>query len=269
MKFSSSLKIKNLRGLILDMDGVLWRSTTPLGDLPLIFKTIQRLDLNVVMATNNATRTPQQYVEKLAGFGVAIQPWQVINSAMATANYLKENYPNGGNVFVVGEDALVQTLEAYGFKNNAEDPVAVVTALDRGISYQKLTQAALLIRSGVPFIGTNPDKSFPLPEGQAPGSGALLAALEAATDVSPLIMGKPQTAMFKLALERLGTSPQETLVVGDRLETDIAGAQNAGCPCGLVLSGVTTFEAGLIWQPAPDIIADDLTALLDSLAVTA
>ena len=267
MKISSSFKKANLRSLILDMDGVLWRSSTLLGDLPDIFNTIQCLGLKVVMATNNSTRTPQQYSEKLAGYGVAIQPWQVINSSMATANYLKEIYPKGGNVFVVGEEGLVQTLEEHGFHNSPEKPLAVVSALDREVCYQKLTQATLLIRSGVPFIGTNPDRSIPLPEGQGPGAGSILAALEAATDVSPMIMGKPQTTMFNLALERLGTSPRETLVVGDRLETDIAGAQNAGCWSGLVLSGVTTLEMGLKWQPTPDIITDDLTTLLNTLRV--
>lgn len=257
--------VSKLRGIILDMDGVLWRSTTPLGDLPSIFRAIDDLGLRVIMATNNATRSPQQYTDKLIGFGVSIESWQVINSAMATAYYLKNQFPEGGDVFVVGEDALVEILRANGFNPNGDGPIAVVVALDRGINYHKLTQATLLIRRGVPFIGTNPDKSFPIPEGQAPGAGAILAALEAATGVSPVIMGKPQPEMYNLALERLDTKPEETLVVGDRLETDILGAQNAGCPNALVLSGVTTLEATTLWQPPPDIISNDLTSLLNRL----
>jgi 4-nitrophenyl phosphatase len=250
-----------LRGLILDMDGVLWRGTAPLGDLPAIFKTIAASGLRVIMATNNASRSPQQYVEKLSALGVTVEPWQVINSGLATAHYLKERYPKGGNVFVVGEESLVEILKNSGFPPG-KDPVAVVAALDRGITYQKLTDATLLIRSGVPFIGTNPDISFPMPEGQAPGAGAILAALETATGVSPTIIGKPQPEMYKVALERLRTSPEATLVVGDRLETDILGAQRAGCPSGLVLSGVTSLEAARKWRPTPDLIADDLTQLL-------
>jgi 4-nitrophenyl phosphatase len=264
----ASLKTFNtvkLRGLILDMDGVLWRNNVPLGNLPAIFSTIDLLGLRVVMATNNATRSPQQYVEKLNGFGVVVESWQVINSATATAHYLKGRFPKGGNVFVVGEPALVEILAEEGFTHGGNDPVAVVAALDRGITYEKITEATLLIRNGVPFIGTNPDRSFPIPEGQAPGAGSILAALEAATDVSPTIIGKPQPDMYNVALERLGTPPEMTLVVGDRLETDVLGAQNAGCPCALVLSGVTTLAAAQNWQPMPDLIANDLTKLLELL----
>jgi 4-nitrophenyl phosphatase len=260
---SSPLKFdkSKLRGLILDMDGVLWRGTAPLGNLPAIFKKITASGWRVIMATNNASRSPQQYVDTLSGFGVTVDPWQVINSGLVTAHYLKERHPKGGNVFVVGEESLVEILRNAGFPPG-KDPVAVVVALDRGLTYQKLTEAALLIRSGIPFIGTNPDISFPIPEGQAPGAGAILAALETTTGVSPTIMGKPQLEMYKVALERLKTSPETTLVVGDRLETDILGAQKMGCPSGLVLSGVTSLEAARKWQPAPDIIADDLTQLM-------
>jgi 4-nitrophenyl phosphatase len=218
------------------------------------------------MATNNATRSPNQYVKKLASFGVKIEPWQVINSALVTANYLESHYPDGGDVFVVGDNSLMDTLKKHGYNPNGSDPIAVIVALDRRINYEKLTKATLLIRGGVPFIGTNPDRSFPIPEGEAPGAGAILAALEAATDVSPLIMGKPRPRMYNLALTRLGTLPGETLVVGDRLETDILGAQNAGCPNALVLSGVTALETANRWQPPPDIISKDLTSLLDQLA---
>jgi len=260
-----SRKLPKLRGLILDMDGVLWRGSTPLGDLPSIFKMIKHFKLGFVMATNNATRSPEQYVNKLANFGVIVEPWQVVNSGLATAHYLKNQHPEGGDVFIIGEDSLAHTLKKYGFNPNGNHPIAVVVALDRGINYQKMTDAALLIRSGVPFIGTNPDNSFPIPEGEAPGAGAILAALEAATGVSPVIMGKPQPEMYKMALERLGTSPEETLVVGDRLETDILGARYAGCMSALVLTGVTSLEAARKWQPPPDVISMDLTSLLGDL----
>jgi 4-nitrophenyl phosphatase len=265
MEQQSTFDHSNIKGLILDMDGVLWRSTTPIGNLAWIFETIEELGLRVVMATNNPTRSPMQYVEKLQGFGVKIEPWQVLNSGLVTAQYLKEQFPAGSDIFVVGEDALIETLENEGFNTIGNHPVAVVAAMDRGITYDKLTQATLLIRGGVPFIGTNPDRSFPIPGGQAPGAGAILAALEAASDVAPTIIGKPQPGMYKAALARLGTAPEETLVVGDRLETDILGAQNTGCPCALVLSGVTTLEDADQWKPAPDIIAAELTTVITSL----
>jgi 4-nitrophenyl phosphatase len=142
----------------------------------------------------------------------------------------------------------------------------VVAGLDRTLTYDKLTQAALLIREGSLFIGTNPDRTYPMPGGRlVPGAGAVLAALEAATDVAPVIIGKPAPEMYQVAMERLGTLAGETLVVGDRLETDIAGAQALGCQTALVLSGVTTQAAALAWEPAPDWIEANLTELLDRL----
>jgi 4-nitrophenyl phosphatase len=267
MKISNYQKLHSIRGLILDMDGVLWRDSTPIGDLPAIFNKIKDHNWEFVMATNNSSKSPKEYARKFAGFGVEIDPWQVITAGLTTASYLKKHYPEGAEIFIVGENSLVNTLIEQGFIQGGNNPVAVVAAIDRGINYQKLTQATLLLRKGIPFIGTNPDKSYPIPEGEAPGSGAILAALEAASGVSPTIMGKPQPEMYKMALERLGTTSATTLVVGDRLETDILGAQNAGCLSALVLSGVTSMETARKWQPPPDIISGNLTSLLDELTL--
>jgi 4-nitrophenyl phosphatase len=134
--------------------------------------------------------------------------------------------------------------------------------MDRGINFQKLKKATLLIRSGIPFYFTNPDRTFPTPEGLIPGAGALLAALEVASDVTPIIAGKPSTTLFEFALERLGTKPEETLVVGDRLETDILGGQRAGCKTALVLSGIAKKEDAKTWQPKPDMVLNELSDLL-------
>jgi 4-nitrophenyl phosphatase len=254
-----------IRALIIDMDGVLWRSNQPIGDLPSIFADIEDLGLKVILATNNATKSIQQFLLKLESFGVTLEPWQVINSAQATAQYLKQHHPGGGPVYIVGEPGLVETLEDYGFNFSKENPLAVVVALDQGINYEKLRISTLLIRSGVPFIGTNPDRTFPTPEGQIPGAGSILATIETATDIQPLVIGKPNPAMYQFALERLGTNPTETLVVGDRLETDIAGAQRLGSPCALVLSGVSDETSAFNWKPNPEMIAQDLTNVIREL----
>jgi 4-nitrophenyl phosphatase len=218
----------------------------------------------VVLATNNATATVEQYLEKVRSFGVDLESWQVVNSSQAAARYLARLYPQGGNVFVIGEEGLVQTLQRSGFTHDARGAHAVVVGMDRQITYQKLLQATLLIRSGgAHFIATNTDRTFPIPEGLAPGAGALVAALEASTDVQATVVGKPSPEMYLAALERLGAAPQETLVVGDRLETDIAGGQTIGCPTVLVLSGVTSEEAGKAWKPPPDLILPDLASLVE------
>lgn len=247
------------------MDGVLWRDDQPIGDLPAIFDKIDRLGFQVSLVTNNASRTTDQYVDKLRKFGVDLPPRKIINSAQAAAYYMSKRHPQGGNVYVIGEDALSDSLRKEGFDNSPEEALAVVVALDRHLNYEKLRQATLLIRSGVPFIATNPDRTFPTPEGLVPGTGAILAALEAASEKSPLIVGKPAPEMYQFAMQRLGALPETTLVVGDRLETDIVGAQKIGCRTALVLSGVTSSKRAKVWKPAPDWVGPDLTTLLESL----
>lgn len=252
------------------MDGVLWSENNPIGDLPRIFETISEKSLSVAMVTNNSTRTPDQYIERLKHFGVNnLEPWQIITSSLALATDLARILPDRGNVFVIGENGLIAALKDAGFNvvddQHAEDATAIAVGIDRNISFNKLRRATLLIRKGVPFYGTNPDKTFPTPEGLILGTGSLLAALSTATDVVPIIMGKPSPYMIALARKRLNILPRETLVVGDRLETDIAGGQADGCFTALVLSGVTSADMAKSWNPAPDYIANDLSCLLEIL----
>ena len=257
----------NIKALILDMDGVLWRDTAPIGDLPSIFARIQERGLKVAMATNNSTKSVDEFLDKFAKFGVTLEPWQIITSSLATADTLANANPEGGPVFVVGENGIQRALEYKGFSviidPNDETPVrAVVAGIDRYISYPKLRRATFHIRTGVPFYGTNPDKTYPTPQGLAPGAGSILAAIEAASDTAPIVIGKPQPFMMYMALERLGTKPEGTLVVGDRLETDIVSGQVAGCKTALVLSGVTTRKQVEGWKDAPDIVVDELNDLI-------
>ncbi|MBI3739903.1 MAG: HAD-IIA family hydrolase, partial [Chloroflexi bacterium] len=250
-----------VRGLILDMDGVLWKDDTPIGDLPAIFKRIASRGLQVVLATNNATKTVDEYLAKLCGFGVTLEPRQIVTSSEATAYVLSQkfsphprplsqNWERGEGVravFVIGENGIISALHEKGF-TPITDPddkapvLAVVVGIDRTVTYQKLRRATLHIRAGVPFYGTNPDKTFPTPIGLVPGAGAILAAIEAATDVKPIVIGKPSPFMLELSAERIGLTKDEVLVVGDRLETDIAGGQAMGARTALVLSGVSTYE---------------------------
>jgi len=251
-----------IRALILDMDGVLWRGDQPIGDLPAIFNRIKSKGLKCVLATNNATLSAGKALAKLKSFGVELECWQIVNSADAAAHYLKCRFPSGGPIYVVGESALEEILSEQGFFHAEDDVLAVVAGMDRKLNYAKLGKASLLIRNGALFVETNPNQTFPTPQRLLPGSSAILAFLQAATDVSPVIIGKPEPEMYRVALERLSTKPEETLAVGDRLETDIIGAQKIGCRTSLVLSGVTTEQAAIEWRPAPDIIAPDLTTLI-------
>lgn len=251
-----------VKALILDMDGVLWRGNQPIGDLQRIFERINDLGLKVICATNNSTSTPAQFAEKITSMGGSLPAKSILNSAVASAIYLKESHPQGGPVFLVGETGLKSAMEENGFRHSDQNPLAVVAGMDRKFTYEKMARAAHWIRSGVPFIGTNSDKTFPLPNGLAPGAGSILAAIEAASGVEPLIIGKPSPFLYQVAMHIIGVEPQETLAVGDRLETDILGGQRAGMRTALVLSGVTTPEQLAAWPNPPDLTAADLTELL-------
>jgi 4-nitrophenyl phosphatase len=255
--------IPAIKGLILDMDGVLWRDDQPIGDLPHIFSRITDLGMKVILATNNAIMNMEQHQAKLASFGVIVEEWQVINSGMAVAYLLSQKYPKGGPVFIVGEGGLVKSLEEKGFYQSDQEVLAVIGGFDRNISFGKFSQATQLIRKGAPFYGTNPDRTFPTPKGLIPGAGSFLAFIEAASSVSPIIAGKPNPTLFKLAFERLALPSDQILAIGDRLDTDILGGQRAGCKTALVLSGVTSLHELEFWSPAPDIVAPDLTSVLE------
>jgi 4-nitrophenyl phosphatase len=256
----------HIKSLILDMDGVIWRSDLPIGDLPSIFKRIRERGLKYVFATNNGTRTSEQYVTKLENLGVQAEPWQVITSAQAASFILARKFPRGTKVFMIGGDGVRRALEENGYEllsvENAPMAEAVVMGIDQEITFQKMNEAAYLVRRGIPFFATNPDKTYPTPRGEIPGAGAWYSVIVTATGVQPVVAGKPFPFLMELALEKLGTKKEETLVVGDRLETDIAGGQAVGCPTALVLSGVSTLVQANSWKPAPDLMAEDLSQLI-------
>jgi 4-nitrophenyl phosphatase len=253
-------------GLILDMDGVLWRDDSPIGDLPVVFGRINAMGLKFTLATNNSSKSVRQYQQRLEGFGVQVDPWQIVTSSHAVAEMLITKFPERGDIFVIGEDGIIQSLTEKGFSivpaGESKSAIAVVVGIDRKINFQKLKEATLLIGKGVPFYGTNSDLTFPTPEGLIPGAGSFLALITAATGTVPIVAGKPAPYLLELALKRLGTPREKTLVVGDRLETDIAGGQAVGCPTALVLSGVSTKEMGESWNPQVDLIAADLMSML-------
>jgi 4-nitrophenyl phosphatase len=262
----SNMLPHSIKSLILDMDGVLWKGNTPIGQLPIIFDRIQARGLKVAFATNNGSQTPDQYVERLASLGVHAEPWQVITSSMGLVSLLKERFPLGSQIFAIGGIGVVTALRESGFNilpiEGASKAQALVMGIDVQINFEKMSEAALLVRRGVPFFATNPDKTFPTPRGEIPGAGAWISVITTATGVEPIFAGKPFPRLIEIARERLGTSQEETLVVGDRLETDISAAQAAGCPCALVCSGVSTYEQGMKWKPDIDIISVDLWDLI-------
>lgn len=232
--------LQKLRGLIIDMDGVLWQGDLALPGLQKFFEVLRQREIKFMLATNNNTQTSEGFVLKARGLGVEILPEQVITAAMATVQYLRLNYSTGSRIYVVGEAALKGLITEAGFALVDTDVVAVVATMDRQLTYEMLKRATLLIRGGADFIGPNQDFSYPTQEGIVPGGGAILAAISVSSDRQPIIIGKPEGWIFKICMERMQLGPEETASLGDRLNTDIVGGQRLGLKTILVLSGVST-----------------------------
>jgi len=257
------LNFTEIHSVVMDMDGVLWLGDTPLPGFAAFFEHIRAKNLPFVLATNNSSKAPADYIAKLERLGVTgIAESQILTSGTTAISYLKTNYPAGSPMHVLGGDGLRGLITNAGFTLTDHGAQAVVVGLDPQLTYEKLRRAALLIRAGANFIATNTDATIPSPDGLAPGAGSIVAALKTATDCIPTEMGKPHAPMFQAALHLLNTPAQNTLMIGDRLNTDIAGAQNVGLRTALVLTGVAT-QADLTTSPIqPDAVYADLPALI-------
>src|SRR4051812_37994554 len=254
------------RGLLVDLDGVVYHGDRVIPDAPGFFRFLRARGLPFLLTTNNSTLGPHQYVDKLAAMDISVTEAEVLASADATASYLAQQAPAGTRAYVIGEEGLKTSLEAVGFVLAESDVQYVVVGLDRQLTYQKLTQAVRLVKAGATFVGPNPDTTLPMDDGIIPGAGSFQAAITAATGVRPLIIGKPEPTMLLIGCERLGTSPADTAIIGDRLDTDIIGGQRAGLQTLLVLTSVSTLDDVKRSEVKPDAIFSDLTALQAALA---
>lgn len=256
-----------IRGIVIDMDGVLRRGGQALPGVEPFFDTLRQRKIRLILATNNSTVTPDSVVTLMRGMGVSIEREEMIGSAQATAGYLRQHFAPGTRVILLGEEALQQAVQDAGFEL-VEDPIkadVVVSGFNRRLDYALLTRVAIAIQNGAAFIGTNPDKSFPLEEWNAPGNGAILAALEATTGARPIIIGKPEPHLYTQCLQRMGTSPQETLALGDRLDTDILGGQRTGMPTAMVLTGISSRDDIETTGIRPDWIFSGLPDLTEAI----
>ena len=254
--------LSGIRHLIIDMDGVLWHGGTPLAGLREFFEFLHGHHIGFILATNNSSRLPEQYAEKLGRFGVVVSPAHVLTSSQATAAYLASIAAPGTRVYAIGDEGVRHALAQRGFVLTDEGAEHVVVGWDRQLTWDKLATAALLIHAGAKFVGTNPDTTYPTERGPVPGNGAQLASLEITTGITPVVVGKPEPWMYLEALRRMGASSESTAVVGDRLETDIGGAARIGLTTVLVLSGIAT-EADLALSPVkPDLVCAGIKELV-------
>ncbi|MBN1922043.1 MAG: HAD-IIA family hydrolase [Anaerolineae bacterium] len=258
----STALLPSIRAVISDMDGVLWRGSNPLPGLRDFFALLEERGLDYMLVTNNANQSVAHYVEKLAHLGIPTAPEHVLNSAEAAGDYLAEHAPSHATVYVVGGPGLREVLARHGFiLTDGDTADYVVVGWNPTFTWEDMAKATMLIRQGARFIGTNPDRSFPLEKGLVPGAGAQLALLEAATDVAPFVIGKPEPVLYEQAMLRMHASPETTLVIGDRLDTDILGGLRLGMPTAMVLSGINSLEDVHHSPIHPDLIFDDLKAL--------
>jgi 4-nitrophenyl phosphatase len=264
MPTPKSSDLSALRGLILDMDGVLWKGESPLPGMPAFFHFLRERGIRFVLATNNASLTIASYIQKLARMGVTVAPEEILTSATATAEYLKSICRPGERACVIGEEGLIRAVESAGVQAASPDTLNaeyVICGMDRSLTWDKLANATINLHRGARFIGTNGDVTFPTEQGIAHGNGAILAALTAATGIQPKIIGKPYPAIMQMAVARLGLPKSRIAAVGDRLETDILGATNAGLKSLLILTGVTSRKELRKSGIRPTWVIDDLPAL--------
>lgn len=258
----------HLKAILLDMDGVLWHGSSALLDVQMLFDRIQDLGLGTFCVTNNSTRPVSYHLKKMRAMGVDLDQSQILTSAEATASYLKREFLSPGAVYVIGEAGIRMALEERGFQllDGEDVPAqAVVVGLDQSFTYRKFELAVRYLQEGAMFVGTNPDPTIPTPTGSAPGAGALIKGVEVSSGVKAHIIGKPHPGLFREALSRAECLPHEALMIGDRLDTDIQGAQQLGLKTALVLSGITTREMAYSWEPKPDFIADTALEVIELL----
>lgn len=256
-------RLRDLTHLIIDMDGVLYRGKTPMPRVKEFFSFLRRRPIPFMLATNNSTQTPSQRVAKLARMGVEVEPEEIITSGQATARAMAREYPSGTRAHVFGSPALREAVAHEGFVLADRDVALVIASMDRDLSYEKLKRATLLIRGGARFVATNLDPTQPTDEGLLPGTGSIIAVLQTATGQQPEVVGKPQPTMFQIALTEMGAAPETTATIGDRLDTDILGAQRAGMCTIAVLSGSTQSRSEAEAFGC-DYVFEDIGALLDA-----
>lgn len=230
------------KGYLIDLDGTIYRGNERIPAGEQFIADLQARQIPYMLVTNNTTRTPEMVQEMLASKFQVETPLETIYTAtLATVDYMND-MDRGKTAYVIGEEGLKSAIEAAGYRHKEKNPDYVVVGLDSQVTYDKLAIATLAIQNGAIFIGTNPDLNIPTERGLMPGAGSLLALLEAATRVSPIIIGKPEAVIMNKALERLGVKRDQAIMVGDNYLTDITAGIKNDIATLLVLTGFTKKE---------------------------
>jgi HAD superfamily hydrolase (TIGR01457 family) len=251
--------------LLADLDGVVYEGKNAIEPAPSVIRGLQESGIKVGYVTNNSSRRPETVAEQLAGFGIPTRAEQVIGSAQAGVELLATLIPAGSKVLVVGGEGLRHAVETAGFtlvENSDAEPAGVIQGFAPDVAWNHLAEASYAIQRGAKWVATNQDWTIPREKGMAPGNGTLVSAVHTAVGILPPVAGKPEPGIFHTAVKTLGA--KSPLFVGDRIDTDISGANRAGIDSAVVMTGVATRKEllGLKAENRPKFILGDLGELL-------
>ena len=253
--------MQRYQNYLMDMDGVLVRGRTPIPGAVEVIRRFNEEETPYLVLTNNPLYTPGDLAHRLQSEGLSVPADRIFTSALATARFLGSQRPNG-KAYVIGESGLTSAIHAIGYVITDKDPDYVVLGETQGYNYAAITKAIRLISEGARFVATNPDASGPSEEGIVPACGAMAALIETASGRSPFFVGKPNPLMMRTALNYLGVHSEDTVMVGDRMDTDIVAGTNSGMATALVLTGVTRREDIGNYPYLPTHVIDSIADLL-------
>jgi NagD protein len=230
-----------IKNYLMDMDGVILRGTTLIPGAAEFVEHLRAQDLPFLILTNNSLYTPRDLQVRLSYMGLHVQPEAIFTSALATAQFLHDQRP-GGRAYAIGESGLTTALHDIGYVLTDQEPEYVVLGETTAYSFERITRAIRFVTAGARFIATNPDAMGPGEGGIVPATGSVAALISAATGVKPYFVGKPNPLMMRTALRTLNAHSENSVMIGDRLDTDIIAGTESGLRTILVLTGVTTRE---------------------------
>jgi HAD superfamily hydrolase (TIGR01457 family) len=252
---------------LIDLDGVIYRGNELLPGAKEFIAWLDEHHKKYLFLTNNSFASEEQILGKLKNLGIVTDAQHLLGAGQAAVQNIARRFP-GGTVYLVGEQPMQELLQSYHLKTvplDADQADVVLVGLDRNFDYKKLTHAVHAVRGGAAFIAINRDPLLPIPGGLIPGCGAMVAAIEASSDRSPEVVGKPEPMLLQEAMRLLNSTPDETVMIGDSLDVDIKGGKAAGTHTLLVLSGRSSRADLQTFPIKPDYVYQDIAAVVADL----
>ena len=254
-------KIKAKQAFISDMDGVLYHGNKLLPGVPEFVEWLKREGKKFLFLTNSSERTTKELKDKMLRLGIDVDESVFYTSALATANFLASQKP-GGSAYIIGEAGLIHAMYSVGYTVNSVNPDYVVIGETRSYNFEKIEQAVNLVMRGAKLIGTNPDVTGPVEGGIVPATRALIAPVELATGRSAYYVGKPNPLMMRIAMRKLGCGREDTVIIGDRMDTDIIAGIESEIDTILVLSGISSLKTADRFPYRPNYILEGVSELV-------